>query len=160
MKKKYIALLVVGALLGYFVGSLFLHEARAQLTSRDEVVFDDFDLTSTSTVYSEAQLGTGEEGWITVANEETKAVEIRVNTINATSIDCHLEGRLFQATQSLTTPSQIWPASGEVSFTVTGSQIIELPDTLWQLRIGCKVTADTGVQELTVIYNWFPGRRL
>jgi hypothetical protein len=161
MRKGFVFALVAASFAaGLWLGAGALREpiVRAQTERRTEVLFDDFDLTSTTMVYSSSQTGAAEEGWVTVANEFTKAVEIRVNTINATSIDCLMEGRLFQATQSVTTEAQIWPASGNVSFTATGSQIVEIPDTLWQLRVGCKVTGDTGAQELTVLYNWFPGR--
>lgn len=157
--------LVLGALAIAFAAGLWLGAGalrdpvvRAQQERRTEILFNEFDLTSTTKVYSSAQSGGAEEGWVAVANEFTKAIEIRVNTINATSIDCNIEGRLFQTTQNLTTEAQIWPASGDVVFTATGSQIVEIPDTLWQLRVGCQVVGDVGAQALTVIYNWFPGR--
>ena len=145
---------------GLWLGAGDLREpvVRAQQERRTEILFDDFDITSVTKVYSSAQSGTAEEGWVTVANEFTKAVEVRVNTINATSIDCNIEGRLFQTTQSVTTEAQVWPASGDVVFTATASQIVEVPDTLWQLRVGCAVVGDVGAQALTVLYNWFPGR--
>lgn len=161
MRKTTIAASLIAAFVaGMWLGAGTLRDTvvRAQQERRSQVLFDDFDLTSTTKVYSSAQTGGAEEGWVTVANEFTKAIEIRVNTINATSIDCNIEGRLFQATQNLTTEAQIWPASGDVSFTATSSQIVEIPDTLWQLRVGCQVVGDSGAQALTVLYNWFPGR--
>ncbi len=161
MRKANFALAaLVMFIAGLWLGAGALREpiVRAQQSTRSEVLFDDFDLTSASKVYSSAQTGAAEEGWVTVPNEFTKAVEIRVNTLNGTSIDCSIEGRLFQTTQSVTSESQIWPASGDVVFTTASSQIVEIPDSLWQLRVGCAVVGDSGAQALTVLYNWFPGR--
>lgn len=140
------------------------HRVEAQSDQiRSQEFWDAFDIASTTFIYCEtggAQPGqacsTGSadgDGWITVGTDAAKAVQIDIATINATSIEFIIEGRLFGAAAGAN--AQIWPATGDRSETAVGSFIVQVPDAVYEMRVGIKVTGDAGAQDVTATLNTF-----
>lgn len=136
-------------------------EAQGSNRIRSQFFWSTFDIASTTFVYCDtggAEPGqvctTGSaagDGWIQVTNEELKAVEVEITTINATSIEFIIQARLSGAT----TAAQIWPATGNRSETTTGAFIVQVPDAVYEMRVGVKVTGDVGAQSVSATLNSF-----
>lgn len=128
---------------------------------RSEAFFTTFDVTATSFVYCDTggpeegqACSTGSaaaDGWLTVPNQPSRSVQIDILTINAASLEFVIEARL----RDVTTAAQIWPATGDRSETATGSFIVEVPDSIYQMRVGIKLTTDSGAQSVTATLNTF-----
>jgi cobalamin biosynthesis protein CbiD len=80
---------------------------------------------------------------------------VEIDTISGTSLDFKIEARL-QGNEGQA--AQIWPGSGDHSETTTGSFIVQVPDIVYQVRIGVKITGDSGTQNVDVVYNSVQGR--
>ena len=96
-----------------------------------------------------------DDGWITVNGAERKAIQVEIDTITATSLDFKVEGRLLGNEGQ---GAQIWPGTGDHVVTATGSFIINIPDPVYQVRLGLKVTGDSGTQDVDAVYNRYPIR--
>lgn len=150
--------------MAFFFAGLYARPVRAQPVSvpRVQVLFADFDVTSTSFVFCDSggaptgircDSGTGDDdGAITVGGASPKAIQVEVDTINATSLDFIIEGRLLSAENQW---AQIWPASGDLAVTVAGSFIVQVPDWVNQVRLGVKIDTDSGAQNIDAVFNLF-----
>ncbi len=158
-----LALLALAGLVGAG-GGAYLPEGSVEAQSqslREQAIFVDFDVTSTSFVYCDSGgapsgilCSTGsatDDGWLFVASEPNRAVQINIDTINATSLDFIIQGRL----QGQTVAAQIWPATGDRAETTTGSFIVQVPDAVAEIRVGVKIDTDTGVQDVDASLNTF-----
>jgi hypothetical protein len=160
------AILIAGIVGGRGLVFLFIENSTFEVEAQSEVVreqaiFANFDVASTSFVFCDSggapagiQCSTGsavEDGWVTVAGESNRSVQINIDTINATSLDFIIQGR----NRGQTVAAQIWPATGDRAETTTGSFIVQVPDSIYELRVGVKVDTDTGAQNVDGILNTF-----
>lgn len=164
MKRKIqaIALLAAGALGVYSIACGAVALAQPASEPRVQVLFADFDVVSTSFVYCASggaptgiacATGTADDdGVVTVAGASPKAIQVEVDTFNATSLDFVIQGRLLGAENQW---AQIWPASGDHAVTAIGSFIVQVPDWVNQVRLGVKIDTDTGAQNVDVVFNQF-----
>lgn len=155
--------------LGYVVHRSTFSETtvRAQSASiRSEAFFSAFDINSTSFNYCDSgaaepgqvcTTGTAAgDGWLAVPNESTKSVQVEIDALTGTSIEFVIEARLQDATGN----AQIWPATGDRSETTTGTFIVQVPDAVYQMRVGVKMTVDTaGAEDITATLNTYSGAR-
>ncbi len=135
-------------------------KAQSQVI-REQTIFSNFDVTSTSFVYCDSGgapsgilCSTGsaaEDGWVLVASEPNRSVHVNIDTINATSLDFIIQGR----NRGQTVGAQIYPATGDRAETATGAFIIQVPDAIYELRVGVKVDTDTGTQNVDASLNTF-----
>lgn len=157
---KMATLFAVLGLALYVIG-LGVVAAQPASVPRVQVIFSDFDATSTSFVFCDTGGITGiecasgtadDDGAITVGGASPKAIQVEVDTINATSLDFIIEGRLLSAENQW---AQIWPASGDLAVTVAGSFIVQVPDWVNQVRLGVKIDTDSGAQNIDAVFNLF-----
>lgn len=97
--------------------------------------------------YRKFATGTGaSDGWIYVSRTTaaTKAVQISVETINATSIDYSIEGRIAPDL-----PAAVLLTG---TFSAVGGDVFPIPEAVQQIRVGLKVTGDAGAQSVSVAY--------
>lgn len=90
--------------------------------------------------------GTGaEDGWIDVSQYNGgTSVQIDVTTINATSVDFQIEGRVAGGAARILVPA--------INFTAAGGQVVSITEAgLSGVRVGIKLNTDTGAQNYTVI---------
>lgn len=150
------------------LATAFLYDARGiaqQRPVREMVLLSGDDVNNTAFNYCDTggtnqvicSTGTAAgDGWILVAGESKKSVQIDVDTLGATSAEFIIQARNSGGSGSA---AQIWPATGDHS--VTGSEdpisiIQEIPDSVYQIRIGYKVTGSTaGTEVISIVYNSF-----
>ena len=84
-------------------------------------------------------------GWIPVAGMKNKAVHIALDTINATSIEWKIQGRIRGATAADLTNATSW--------TATNAQVVVIPEELEAIRVGVKVTTDGGAQSFSAHFQ-------
>jgi hypothetical protein len=125
--------------------------AHAQSRIRVNTMFSAYDLSSTTYVYNGSGGAGTNDGWFTVATEKERAIQVDIATLNATSVEFVVEGRL----SGESTAAQIWPASGNRSETATGSFIVYIPDAIHQVRLGMKITGDSGTQSIDAVLNTY-----
>lgn len=141
-------------------------QAQAGPRLREVVLFDNYDLNSTSFIYCDTgsppagvACSTGsatDDGWITVASEELKAFEIDIAALTATSVEVQVEARLRDSGGNVH-GFIIWPTtSPPTSLTTTGADGASLSGAYYQIRVGIKITSDTaGAEDIEVVYNSF-----
>lgn len=170
----FVAALVVSREATQFFADLGWYQASAEAQSsrlREVVLFDNYDLNSTSFVYCDSggpptgvACSTGSaagDGWITVQSEADKAVMVEIIALTVTGgIDFVIEGRLRNS-GALGTGFQVWPSPDGTyrNETAAGSFGVQVPDSLYQLRVGMKIgTSDTaGTEDIEVVFNSFGG---
>jgi hypothetical protein len=131
---------------------------------RDQMVFTNYNATASYTYCDSGSPPPGivcttgsaaGDGWITANGNPRKSFQVEIDTISGTSLDFKIEARL-QGNEGQA--AQIWPGSGDHSETTTGSFIVQVPDIVYQVRIGVKITGDSGTQNVDVVYNSVQGR--
>lgn len=80
------------------------------------------------------------DGWIGVNQFTTKAIQLCVSTLNATSITFSVEAKIAGAPSSATL---LTPA-----YTATGCNVYSVPEQVDQLRVGVKLAGDAGAQSV------------
>lgn len=171
MRRALTLLAALGLMLGVptslFVVSMKTVEAQPQTMSvRRQTLYSSYDVTSTTYIYCNSasppegiRCSTGsadDDGWVIVNGAPAKAIQVEIDTINATSLDFRVEARLSGAENQA---AQIYPGTGDDSRTATGSFIIQIPDAVYQIRLGLKVTGDSGTQDVDAVFNMFEERR-
>lgn len=113
--------------------------------SSDSITIDTaITLTARQFTYKHFATGTAiTSGAVDAATVGARAVQLCVQTLNATSITFSIEGRLAGA--------PAWATLVAPPFSATGCEIIAVPEALDQLRVGVKVNTDTGVQSVSAI---------
>ena len=171
MKSLTLHLFSMGRAFAVLVGVLFALtfvevEAQQNIRVREQVLFADYDVVQTTLRYCDSaspptgiRCSTGladTDGWVISNGASFKAIQVEIDTINATSLDFVVEARLVGAENQA---AQIYPGTGVDARTATGSFIIQIPDAVYQLRLGVKVTGDTGAQNVDAVFNLFEERR-
>ncbi len=170
MKKlNLFSLLIVAVFLVSVLGGINWFSSRSTVESqsdpiRDQIFWETFDIASTSFLVCDtgdveaAQVCTtgsaAEDGWIIVSDQRPRSVQFEVITFNATSLDVILEGRLRGATDA----AQIWPATGDLALTAVGTVLVEVPDSIYQIRAAVKIDTDTGANSVSATLNTFEAR--
>lgn len=98
-----------------------------------------------------------DDGWLTVPGEQKKSIQVQIDTLGGTSAEFIIQGRNRGGSSGLA--AQIWPATGDRSVLSSEdptSFTVEVPDSVYQIRIGFRMTGSTaGTEDVTIIYNSF-----
>ena len=141
--------------------------ASAQKTS---VVFENYDLDSTTEIFcdtGQAQLPEGmnqcttgsaaEDGWIDARQEDFKTVAIHIDAVALTAgmIDVAVYGRVKEGT----TPIKLGVT---LSYTTTDAKALVVPEAMRQIRIGIVIngTDDGDAADEDVTFIYYGSRRL
>jgi hypothetical protein len=132
---------------------------------KSQAIFESYNVASGTYIFCDSggapagircDSGAGaDDGWITANGVERKAIQVEIDTINATSLDFRVEARLVGNEGQA---AQIWPGIGDHVVTATGSFIVNIPDPVYQVRLGLKISGDSGAQDVDAVYNSFPKR--
>lgn len=97
------------------------------------------------------------DGWFSVWDYDPsgRVVSISIETINATSLDFIIEGRIRGNPVSSRLFSQSYTAATTITATVALSTI-PVTEMVDDIRVGVKVNTDTGAQDLTVQFLGTP----
>lgn len=87
---------------------------------------------------------TASDGWFPVSSDEDKSVEVSVDTINATSIDVSIEGRINGGTKAVLYAK---------NYTAAGADVFVIPENVTEMRVGFQVNTDAGVQSVSATYK-------
>lgn len=100
---------------------------------------------------------TANDGWIPAGTDRTRLIEWQIDTINATSIEVQMQGRVAGANSNPVTLFPVTGATGTACQTgsTTGTITCVVGD-IWgfsDIRFGVKVTGDAGAQSVTITYQ-------
>lgn len=98
------------------------------------------------------------DGWFSVVDYSKRAVQIVVTTINATSLDFTIEGRIRLSGATTVLWSKSYTAANTTPSTTGGPDIINVSEGVDDLRVGMKVSTDGGAQSVTVVFRGEPVR--
>ena len=150
--------------------ALFLCLAPAVSAQKLSIVFENFDLDSTSELFCDTgqsalprgmvQCSTGtadEDGWIDARTEDFKTVAIHIDALALTSgsIDVAIYGRV----KTGTTPIQLGTTQ---DYTTVTTQSVVVPEAMRQIRIGLVINGvddgDAADEDVSIYY--YGSRRL
>lgn len=115
-----------------------------------QAFFTAYNIASTSYVYNE-DAGTGANtAWVNAKGLRNKVIVVDVNTINATSLDIRIEARWEIGGDDANgyTTGEIFTRS--YTATTDVGDIIVLPELGDEIRVGLKLTADGGAQDIDI----------
>lgn len=150
--------------------ALFLCLATVASAQKLSIVFENFDLDSTSELFCDTgqsflprgmvQCTTGtadEDGWIDARTEDFKTVAIHIDALALTSgsIDVAIYGRV----KTGTTPIQLGTTQ---DYTTVSTQSVVVPEAMRQIRIGLVINGvddgDAADEDVSIYY--YGSRRL
>jgi hypothetical protein len=157
---------------GYGVGDLLHVEVDGTWTTRritsvsgapDSVTVDtavDWENGGAGRAFSFQRFSVGTaatDGWFSVTDyaSDGRVVQISIETINATSLDFIIEGRIRGNPVS----SRLWSESFTAATTITATvalSAIPVSEPVDEIRVGVKITTDGGAQDLTVQFLGTP----
>lgn len=85
-------------------------------------------------------------GWIPASGFRNKSVQIVLDTINATSVEWKIQGRVRGGATAA-------DLTNETSWTAANSQVVVIPEELDAIRVGVKVTTDGGAQSFSAYFQ-------
>ena len=87
------------------------------------------------------------DGWFPVSGDVDKAVEVSIDTINATSIAVSIEGRINGGTAAVLYSK---------TYTAAGADVFVIPENVTELRVGFIIDTDGGTQSCNAVYKASP----
>ncbi len=137
MKRNAIAIVAV-----LFAATLLAGPATQTLISA-------YNVSATSYVYDTSASNGADDAWVTLSGMPRPMVVVDVDTINATSLDVRIEGRVRVGGLSSGTAIDMVLLEKSYSATNVGDPII-IGEAIDELRVGVKVTGDSGTQSITI----------
>ncbi len=154
-----------------FTLALFLCLASIASAQKTSIVFENFDLDSTTELFCDTgqsslprgmdQCTTGtddEDGWIDARTEDFKGVAIHIDAmaLNAGTIDVQIYGRVRAGT------TEIALLAAPLDFASADTQYVVVPEALRQVRIGLVINGtddgDGADEDISIYY--YGSRRL